>query len=250
MGPLEVRDGGRVVPVPGQRLRQLLVQLALEPGSWVSAGALADAIWGSELPTDPANSLQSLVSRLRRVLGRPDLVEQSAAGYRLAIAPDDVDAVRFGRLVAEARRLLDSADDAAAATVLDAAEALWRGTPLTDEESPEANARRAALEDLRLQASHDRAVLAVRSGRGAEALPLLEELTSAHPLREDLALVLMDALVDAGRPAEALAAYERVRSTLADTLGTDPSPGLRARHLEVLRLGERAAAPPRTSVRR
>src|SRR5690348_3171407 len=108
LGPLEVRDAGRVVPVPGQRLRALLLQLALDPGAWVAPGTLTEAVWGAEPPTDPANSLQSLVSRLRRALGRADLVEQSPAGYRLAVAPEAVDAVRFGRLVAEGRRLLDT----------------------------------------------------------------------------------------------------------------------------------------------
>jgi predicted ATPase/DNA-binding SARP family transcriptional activator len=244
LGALEVRDAGCTVAVPGQRLRRLLVQLALAPGSWVSVGALAEAVWADGTPADPANSLQSLVSRLRRVLGRPELVEQSAAGYRLALAPASVDAVRFGRLVADGRRLLEAGDDAAATTALAGALALWRGRPLADDDSPEAEARRAALEDLRLQALRDRAALAVRAGRGAEVVAELEELTAAHPLREDLVLVLMDALVAAGRPAEALAAYERARAGLADTLGTDPSPALRARHLEVLRQGERPVAPP------
>ena len=85
LGPLEVEDAGSAVPVPGSRLRQLLVRLALAPGSWVPAGTLADAVWADGAPADRANSLQSLVSRLRRVLGRPELVEQSAAGYHLAV---------------------------------------------------------------------------------------------------------------------------------------------------------------------
>ena len=130
LGPLEVRDGDRLVAVPGARLQQLLIALALEPGRWVSAGTLAEAVWGEELPADPANSLQSLVSRLRRTLGRPELVEQSAAGYRLAIEPDDVDAVRLERLVAESRQLQARGETAAAGTLLAEAAALWRGAPL------------------------------------------------------------------------------------------------------------------------
>jgi predicted ATPase/DNA-binding SARP family transcriptional activator len=244
LGPLEVRDEGRLVALPGARLQQLLLQLALEPGRWVSAGALAEAVWGAEVPGDPANSLQSLVSRLRRALGRPELVEQSAAGYRLTLAPDDVDAVRFTRLVAEGRRLLAGGETAAARAVLDEAAALWRGAPLAGDDSPEASGRRAALTDLRLEVLRDLAGLAVAEGRAAEVLPLLEEATTAHPLREDLAGVLVDALAAVGRPAEALAVYERVRATLAETLGTDPSPPLRARHLELLRLADRPPAPP------
>ena len=241
LGPLEVRDGDRVLSVPGARLQQLVVTLALDPGRWVSAGALADAVWGDDQPTDPANSLQSLVSRLRRTLGRPEVVEQSPAGYRLAVDPDDVDAVRFARLAAEGRRLLADGSTAAADAVLTEAASLWRGEPLTGDGSPEAAGRRAALADLRLEVLCAQATLAVRAGRAAEVVPLLEEAAAATPLREDVAAALVDALAAAGRPAEALAAYERVRATLADTLGTDPAPALRARHLELLREAERPA---------
>jgi predicted ATPase/DNA-binding SARP family transcriptional activator len=244
LGSLEVRDGDRAVAVPGARLQHLLVTLALDPGRWVSAGALADAVWGDDRPTDQANSLQSLVSRLRRALGRPELVEQSPAGYRLAVEPDDVDAVRFARLVGEGRQLLARGQWGAAGAVLEEAAALWRGAPLAGDDSPEAAGRRLALTDLRLEVVRDSAAVAVREGRAAEVVPLLEEVATAHPLREDLAAALVDALAAAGRPAEALAAYERVRATLADALGTDPSPALRARHLELLRQSGRPAEVP------
>jgi DNA-binding SARP family transcriptional activator len=180
---------------------------------------------------------------MRRTLNRPALVEQSPAGYRLAVGPDDVDANLFARLVADARRQLLAGDPGAAAT-LDRALALWRGIPLDDDDSPEAAGRRTALEELRLDALRDRAALAVRAGRAAEVVPELEELAAGHPLREDLGGVLIDALAAVGRPAEALAAYERVRAALAALLGTDPSPELRARHLELLRAGERPAEVP------
>jgi DNA-binding SARP family transcriptional activator len=124
LGPLEVRDGDRLVAVLGARLQRLLTALALDPGRWVAAGALAEAVWGEDQPADPANNLQSLVSRLRRTLGRPELVEQSAAGYRLAIDPDDVDAVRLERLVTESRQLLARGETAAARAVLEEAAAL------------------------------------------------------------------------------------------------------------------------------
>ncbi|SDF30367.1 Predicted ATPase [Blastococcus fimeti] len=246
LGPLEVRDGGEPLALPGSRLQRLVLHLATEPGRWRSAGALVDAVW-DDPPADPANSLQSLVSRLRRALGRPELVEQSPAGYRLAVAPDDVDAARFSRLVTEARGLL-TADPAAAGSLLRAALDLWRDEPLTGEDSAWAAGRRAALVDLRLAAERDLAGLAVREGRAADVLPALEELVAGHPLREDLAGALVDALAAAGRPAEALAAYERLRGTLAEELGTDPSPALRARHAELLRAGDRPAVP-RSTVR-
>ena len=252
LGPLEAQDvengETRIVVIPGQRLRLLLGRLAVSPGSWVSVDTLIGTVWGEDPPADPANSLQSLVSRLRRALGRPELVEQSSAGYRLAVAADDVDGARFARLVADASRLLDTGRDAEAAQAVDQALPLWRGDPLPDDTSVEADAVRVGLDDLRLQALLLRARLAVRAGRAADVVAELDELTAAYPLREDLALALLDALVAAGRPAEALAAFERTRSTLAETLGTDPSPALRDRHLEVLRLADRPATP-RTNLR-
>jgi DNA-binding SARP family transcriptional activator len=102
LGPLEVHDdGGASVALAGARLRGLIARLALAGGQPVSTALLSEAVWDHALPADAANALQTLVSRARRALGAPAAVEQSAAGYRLAVAPDDVDALRFERLVAE-----------------------------------------------------------------------------------------------------------------------------------------------------
>ncbi|NED51531.1 AfsR/SARP family transcriptional regulator, partial [Micromonospora aurantiaca] len=105
LGPLEVRDGDRPVDVAGARLRALLIRLALDPGRPVSVPALAEALWGDEPPTDTANAVQTLVSRLRRAV--PGLgVRSSPAGYRLDLDPDDVDAGRFERLTRQGRAAL------------------------------------------------------------------------------------------------------------------------------------------------
>jgi DNA-binding SARP family transcriptional activator len=119
LGPLEVHDdSGALVAVAGARLRGLVARLALAGGQPVSTGALAEAVWDYEPPADVANALQTLVSRARRALGGAAAIEQSAAGYRLAVTPDDVDALRFERLVAQG----------AVAEAL----ALWRGPALAD----------------------------------------------------------------------------------------------------------------------
>jgi DNA-binding SARP family transcriptional activator len=102
LGPLEVHDdGGASVALAGARLRGLIARLALAGGQPVSTALLSEAVWDHALPADVANALQTLVSRARRALAATAAVEQSAAGYRLAVAPDDVDALRFERLVAE-----------------------------------------------------------------------------------------------------------------------------------------------------
>jgi predicted ATPase/DNA-binding SARP family transcriptional activator len=248
LGPLEVRADGQVLDVPGQRLRRLLLRLAVDAGRPVSTAELARAVWDDEQPVDPANSLQSLVSRLRRTLGGPEHVEQVGPGYRLVVEPDDVDAVQFTRQAADGRRLLVAGSYDDAADLLREALALWRGQALVDDRTSDADPERARLDELRLQALHDRVAADLRLGRATEVVPELEALTAAHPAREDLTLLLMDALVAADRPADALAAYQRTRELLVDTFGTDPSPALQDKHLEVLRL-EGSGSAPRTNLR-
>src|SRR5581483_4264089 len=102
LGRFEVRtDDGVVADVPGARLRGLLVALALEPGRVVPKATLIDWIWGEHPPADAANALQRLVSRLRKALPEGS-VEGHTDGYRLAVEPDAVDAVRFERLIGRA----------------------------------------------------------------------------------------------------------------------------------------------------
>src|ERR671933_432413 len=95
LGPLRVSAGELDVEIRGRRLVALLVRLAMSPGRPVPVDVLADAVWPDDAPADPANALQSLVSRLRRALGDAAAVEQTPAGYRLGVAPEAVDAVRF-----------------------------------------------------------------------------------------------------------------------------------------------------------
>src|SRR5487761_769775 len=103
LGPFEVRtDDGVLADVPGARLRGLLIALALEPGHAVPKATLIDWIWGERPPADAANALQRLVSRLRKALPE-GLVEGQTDGYRLAVGPGAGDAVRFERLVGQAR---------------------------------------------------------------------------------------------------------------------------------------------------
>jgi predicted ATPase/DNA-binding SARP family transcriptional activator len=221
LGPLEVRDdGGAPVVISGARLRDLIARLALAGGRPVGTGALAEAVWGEEPPADLVNALQTLVSRARRALGGPGAIEQSAAGYRLAIGPEDVDAFRFERLLAEGRT--------------EEAMGLWRGPALADAGTFAApHAQR--LQQLQLDATVTRLAAEVARGQGAGNVAELKVLVLQHPLHEQLAGLLMRALAQAGRQADALAAYEAVRQRLAGDLGIDPGSDLQAAHLEVLR---------------
>ncbi|MEV1144008.1 BTAD domain-containing putative transcriptional regulator [Micromonospora sp. NPDC049799] len=240
LGPFEVRtDGGVLADVPGARLRGLLIALALRPGHVVPKATLVDWIWGEQPPSDAANALQRLVSRLRKVLPA-GLVEGQTDGYRLTVEPDAVDAVRFERLVGQAR----DDEDPQRVRRLREALALWRGAAMQDVGLPDSAALDAAatrLERLRLAAIEDRFDVETRLGHGAELVAELTDLVAAHPVRERLVIALMRALAATGRDTEALLVYQRTSETLADTLGVDPSPELSALHVALLRgeLGRR-----------
>ncbi|HYJ75447.1 MAG TPA: BTAD domain-containing putative transcriptional regulator, partial [Kineosporiaceae bacterium] len=253
LGPVEVRVPGRPPVALPPSVRALLARLALSAGRVVSVDALTDALWGEDLPSDAANALQIRVSKLRRALGAAgvagDVVRTRAPGYTLAVDPDAVDAHRFEHLLARARRLVAEADHSGALDVLDAALGLWRGPAIEDVGDAEwIEAESARLEELRIGALEDRLELLLDLGRHAEAVADLERLATLHPLRERLHRLLMVALYRAGRQADALTLYHRLRTRLADELGIDPSPELRALAEAILRqqLPEPAAPPRRT----
>ncbi|MEU7001826.1 BTAD domain-containing putative transcriptional regulator [Nonomuraea sp. NPDC046570] len=222
--------------VGGARLRALLARLVLDAGRAVRPATLVEALWGEAAPADHLHALQSLVSRLRRVLGDPGLLTSGPAGYRLAVEPDAVDAVRFERLARAGRRSYAQSRPAEAAATLREALSLWRGPALVDvREAPFAAAEAERLERARLAALEDRVEAELALGTDLDLVAELESLTAAHPLRERLHAQLIRALALNGRGAEALAAYQRIRGLLADSFGSDPGPQLQEAHLAVLR---------------
>ena len=185
LGPTEVLDGGRRLPLPSGRGRALLALLALHAGEAISADRLIDELWGEDPPPTARTIVQGLVSRLRRVLepdkapARPAARLQTVGGgYRLAIEAEAVDAHRFKRLIDEARE----APMALRSTRLSAALALWRGPALADfTYEPFAQRAITALEELRTQAIEDRIEADLAAGRAAELVPELEQVIQDHP---------------------------------------------------------------------
>ncbi|MFJ9628370.1 AfsR/SARP family transcriptional regulator [Streptomyces sp. NPDC101175] len=227
-----LRPDGTPVPVGGARLRALLTVLALRPGKAVPASFLVDEVWAGDPPADAPGALQALVGRLRRALGA-DAVGSTESGYRLAVAADDIDLHRFERLTGEGLRALADGNPAKAAEALDDALALWTGPALAD--LPDRTAEAARWETRHLDARRARLTAALALGEADTALPELTALCDTHPLDEPLQSLRLQALRATGRTAEALAAYEVVRRLLADRLGSDPGPELRALHGELLR---------------
>ncbi|MFF0018924.1 BTAD domain-containing putative transcriptional regulator [Streptomyces sp. NPDC005374] len=231
LGVTQATDSdGAVIPLGGPRVRALLAALAHRPGHTATAETLIDEVWDDEPPQDAPAALQALVGRLRRTVGK-DAIVSDPGGYRLAAAEDDVDLQVFEGLVTKGTAALARGDAHAAAQDLTAALALWRGPALADLPDRTAAVRPEAL---RLKATKARIEADLLLGRAQDVVPELQELTGVHPYDESLHVLLIRALRDSGRGADALAEYESTRHALADGLGTDPGPELRALHGELL----------------
>ena len=239
LGPMEVLDGDRSVPLPRGRGRALLALLILRAGEVVSTERLIDWLWGEKPPPTARTALHGFVSTLRKRLelargaGEAHAVlETRAPGYVLAIDRDKVDAHRF-------RRLLEEAADAPAperAAKLRAALVLWRGPALADfTYEPFAQTEIAILEDLRMAAIEERIDADLALGRHTELVGELEGLTAEQPLRERLRGQLMLALYRSGRQAEALEVYRTTREVLVEELAIEPGPALHSLEQAILR---------------
>ncbi|WP_327129473.1 BTAD domain-containing putative transcriptional regulator [Streptomyces sp. NBC_01727] len=249
LGPVMVWDDeGETVGVPEVKVRALLADLLVHEGQPVSADRLIHDLWGEQLPGKPANALQAKVSQLRRAIGRDRVVYQRP-GYRLSIdeTGDEVDADRFGSLVAEARHM---GDPRARAALLTEALELWRGSAYADF-ADEEFARTAVqrLTEQRLAVLEEQAEARLESGDYTLLTGELADLVARNPLRERLRAVQMRALYLAGRQNEALASYAELRESLANELGLDPSRELAALHHAILRQDVSLAAAHGPGVR-
>jgi DNA-binding SARP family transcriptional activator len=235
LGPLEVRDdSGQVVSVPGGRQRALLALLALNAGKVTSAERLIDDLWGSLAPRRPANALQVGVSKLRGVVGA-ERIETRPPGYVLAVADDEVDAIRFEHLVAEGRAAVAGGRSMQAIECFERALREWRGAPLAEfGDLPTALAAASRWEELRSSAAEDRFDALLAMGRGAELIADLDAAIVAAPFRERLRGQLMLALYRSGRQADALRAFRDARHVLAEELGLEPGTELRRLEAAIL----------------
>ena len=231
LGPLEVLEDGEVRSIGGTKQRALLAILLLDAGRVVSTDRLIDLLWAESPPPTAAASLQNFVSQLRKTLGA-DMLRTTPPGYRLEIAPEQLDLECFRQLVEKAKSL--PAEERAAE--LRVALGLWRGPALADLAfEPFADSEASRLEEVRLAALEDRIDADLECGRYAEVVGELESLVREHPLRERFQGQLMIALYRAGRQAEALAVYQHTRRLLVEELGIEPSSALRQLHGAILR---------------
>lgn len=231
LGPVDVEGPDGPMPVGGRHARALLLALLLDLNHAVSVDRLAQAVWADAPPPSADRTLRSYVSRLRHLLGSETIVAVDHS-YCLLAEAGQVDAIEFEGAVNAAAETL-ATDPVRAERLCRQALGMWRGDPFGDL----AEADFARLEATRLEEVRERAVelcleAELAQGRAGEVVGRLEAETEAFPYRERMWWCLVKALSDEGRRVEALRAYDRAISLLAE-VGVEPGEDLRALALEV-----------------
>ena len=237
LGPLQVTVGGAAVPLGTPKQRAVLAVLVMNRNRPVGIDSLITAAWEQWPPSEARASLHSYISNLRRLLGDSrSMLENAPPGYRLTVGDTACDIGRFvlektaGVQAAAAGRFEE------ASVHLTTALAEWRGPVLEDlRDFQFVGAFATALTEDKVVAHTARAEAEIACGRGYAVIGELESLTVEHPYREPLWAQLITAYYLGERQQEALDAYQRLKTTLADDLGIDPGPTVRALHERILR---------------
>jgi DNA-binding SARP family transcriptional activator len=237
LGPLLMTVDGAPVPPGTPKQRAVLAVLVMNRNRPVGTDSLITAAWERWPPPEARASLHSYISNVRKLLGDSrSMLVNAPPGYSLTVADTACDIGRFvlektaGVQAAAAGRFEQASDH------LTTALAEWRGPVLEDlRDFQFVDAFATALTEDKVVAHTARAEAEIACGRGYAVIGELESLTVAHPYREPLWAQLIIAYYLADRQSEALDAYQRLKTTLADDLGIDPGPTLRALHERILR---------------
>ncbi len=233
LGQVVVRGAGGIVPLTRSMEIAVLSLLALRAGSPVSGDSLIDLLWPDDPPRTAHKTLQGYVKRVRSMVAVNgiELSYAGPAGYVLALAPDQVDALQFESLVAHART---STDDAVRVQRLDEALQLWRGEPFAGCDFEGLRPRREWLQRLLSGTRVERVAAQIRLGVSPESLAAVRALLAEEPTNERLWLHLAGAQYLAGNPVAALETVAEARRSLDELVGVVPGPELTELHRRML----------------
>jgi DNA-binding SARP family transcriptional activator len=236
LGPLLINVPDTVIELKAPKMRTILASLLLQPSTVVPAATLIDRLWDGEAHANARDVLQTYVMRLRNALGPArSLICTKDPGYKIDIPRESVDYERFRDFIAHARDARLRADTNAEVRALRNGLTLWRGVPLADVPSRRLQDYQVPqLEEEYLTVIERRIDLDLELGNHNELPGELHALTTEYPLRERFWVQLMIALYRSDRQADALSAYQRLRTRLQEDLGIDPCEQLQEIHQQVL----------------
>jgi DNA-binding SARP family transcriptional activator len=241
LGSLQLSVEGTLLPLGPPKQRAVLAMLVINRNRPVGVESLINAVWGQSPVPAARASIQSYVSNLRRLLGDAGIDTHTVLvgappGYRLTVAEADCDLGRFIVEKTAGIRAAAAGRFEQASSHLSAALAQWRAPVLDDlRDFAFVEAFATALMEDKVLAHTARAEAEIACGRAYAVIGELEALTGEHPYREPLWAQLITAYYVAERQSDALEAYRRLKTTLAQDLGIDPGPTIRALHARILR---------------
>ncbi|GHH89073.1 SARP family transcriptional regulator [Streptomyces sulfonofaciens] len=240
LGRLRAWRGDEEIDLGSPQQQVTLALLLLREERAVTARDIADAIWGDRAPHAALGTVRTYIHRLRRVLARESdknvIRSADSGGYRMVIDPAAVDALCFRSEINRAAVARAAGNVPGAASHLRSALALWQGDePLAGMHGRFVQIQREQLVQARSEALEKLCEAHLELGQHTVAVEVLQRAVLENPLREKYHELLMMALYQQERQAEALLVYERARRILADELGMDPGPALTRLHQRILR---------------
>ncbi|MCD9141272.1 AfsR/SARP family transcriptional regulator [Streptomyces albireticuli] len=246
LGALEmVTDDGRSLELNTSKTGQVIALLLVRCRETVSSDTLLEELWGQRLPRSARTTLQTYVYHARQMFDRElpgqaghEVLVTRPPGYAILADEELVDSKRFERLVREGKGLLDAGRPEDAMARLDEALAMWHGPAFSGMALGRVlSAHLTHLCEVRIRAINLRIEVLRRLGFYQELVPELSSLVAFHPLNEHFHAQLIEALYKTGRRADALRAYQQLRTVLDQELGVEPAPEIRRLQYEVLNHG-------------
>lgn len=216
LGGFELTGPDGIVDLPSKKLAGLLAYLACTAPRPQPREKLSALLWGSHFDAQAKQNLRQALFRLRKLLGQ-DALEGDGEVVSLNAAVIQCDVGRFEALVREGSR-----------EALSAAADLYRGRFIDDVTVGEEGwnewltGERERLFELALGAMVRFGEQELAAGRAEQALKAGQRAIALNNMREDAHRLIVQALADTGRKAEALKHYQGLVALLRRELNTEP----------------------------
>jgi DNA-binding SARP family transcriptional activator len=201
---------------------------------------LADIFWGELDPDNARSALNTAIWRIRKLLE----LGAKGGGHRLVTIGSDIVMesgsflqVDTHTLQNASKRVVDPRDadfTRADEQEIGAAVEAYIGPFLDGDDGDWVLQERERLHCLFVRTTLELMRVTARRGQYERALEYGRRILASDPLRESVQCDVMVLLVLNGQRAEAIHAYQRLKSVLKSDLGVDPMPDTKRLHQEIL----------------